>query len=162
MSPRPRRPIRPLTIYGFRRPRPRRSRFLLLLLVLATLTVLTRDYGPIACWLMGASAGKVSAQRPSEPPALEPRSAFAAEPVTPAKEASVPKESVVEIPKPTPAQPVLRAIEPKPKRVSEPAPERKDSERIQSKGPASRESAKPLPIRQPPERREGRLVPAPQ
>jgi hypothetical protein len=51
-----RRPVRPLTIYGFRRGRPKSRRLWLALLVLASLSVLPRVLSPIAERFWGESA----------------------------------------------------------------------------------------------------------
>jgi hypothetical protein len=155
-----RRQIRPLTIYGFRRSRPKRHLWLLLI-ALGTLTGLPRLLSPIAEKLMGDS--KVAAPERTTPESLrtEPGSAFAASesatPKPPAlllSEASRPAvmESTVTAPDLTHVPPQAKpervpqsrrriAVEPPPRRVEV---------------PAKAEAVPPAPVR-----RNGRLVPAP-
>lgn len=155
-----RRQIRPLTIYGFRRSRPKR-RLWLLLIALGTLTVLPRLISPVAEQLMGDA--KDAPKRAHETPRREPGSAFAA------SDAETPTPGVV--PRPelsraavaaiestvTVSSPTLEPTRGKPARVPqsrrrfavEPSAQRAEA-------PAKAEAADPTP-----ERRPGRLVPAP-
>lgn len=76
-----RRQVRPLTIYGFRRGRPKSRRIWLALIVLASLSVLPRVLSPIAEKLWGESPhGKAPPSRPAVPlqaTVPEPGNAFA-------------------------------------------------------------------------------------
>src|SRR5438552_17405407 len=81
-SQRRRRPVRPLTIYGFRRKRSRFRRIWLGVAVLASLSVLPRVLSPIAEKLWGtsphSSAPRVRAPVAARPPIQESGNAFAA------------------------------------------------------------------------------------
>lgn len=76
-----RRPVRPLTIYGFRRARPRSRRLWLALLVLASLSALPRVLSPIAEKFWGESARFKAPSPPLAAPgpnvSAEPGNAFA-------------------------------------------------------------------------------------
>ena len=107
-SPQRRRPVRPLTIYGFRRGRPKSRRIWLALVVLASLSILPRVLSPIAEKFWGEhSRAKAAAAgvAPRKAGAPEPGSAFASSESQPAESlATVDSlgQSEIQPPVPTP------------------------------------------------------------
>ena len=108
-----RRPVRPLTIYGFRRGRPKSRRLWLALLVLASLSVLPRVLSPIAERFWGESAHHHAAPvRITAPAAMgpsEPGNAFAASEPDTAASLEAPADSTASItPAPQAETPAVR------------------------------------------------------